>query len=251
MKDRPAPVLIVGAHRSGTTATARALELLGLQIGQHLDSHREPYALQRLHEEYLNRVGATWYEPGPFLEAIQKTEGLAECVNYLRENVQRRFADLFGYRKNLQGLWMLARIRFGAAWGWKEPRTTLFAPAWLEIFPDARVIQIIRHPMAAAISIRERELKFQAAGDAPSGKIDNLDYGMELIDRYIKAGEKLEKQTPRYRRVRFENIQADAANMLAELAEFCGLCPSKKMLEKAAATIRPGAGAGSTANVAK
>src|ERR1700757_5205169 len=130
-----APVLIIGAHRSGTTATAQALEILGLQIGQRLDSHRESKALQQMHEEYLRSVGAAWHHPAPFIESIRTTEGEQRCVNYLRENMQRNFAHIFGYRKDLRGLWMVARLKFGALWGWKEPRTTLFAFAWLEVFP--------------------------------------------------------------------------------------------------------------------
>src|SRR5206468_6975599 len=94
-RQRP-PVLIVGAHRSGTTATARALELLGLQIGEHLDSHREPRSLQRLHEDYLRRTGAAWHDPQPFLKWIETTEGKENCISYLRTNVRRDFARIFG-----------------------------------------------------------------------------------------------------------------------------------------------------------
>src|SRR5438477_3873428 len=91
------PVLIIGAHRSGTTATARALELLGLQIGQRLDSHRESKTLQRLHEDYLQRLGATWHRPKPFLNWVQTSEGERDCVEYLRENTGHRFAQIFDY----------------------------------------------------------------------------------------------------------------------------------------------------------
>ncbi|MEY2601137.1 MAG: hypothetical protein QOJ36_456, partial [Verrucomicrobiota bacterium] len=124
MKDRHRPpVLIIGAHRSGTTATARALELLGLQIGQHLDSHREPRPLQKLHEDYLRRLGAAWHNPQPFLKWIESVEGKQDCVSYLRSNVRRNFARIFGYRSNPKGLWLRARLSVGAPWGWKEPRT--------------------------------------------------------------------------------------------------------------------------------
>lgn len=240
MKDRQRPpVLIIGAHRSGTTATARALELLGLQIGQRLDSHREPYGLQHLHENYLHSVGAAWYEPTPFLELIKTPEGLRNCVDYIRKNVRENFGEVFGYRNDPGGFWRRARLKFGARWGWKEPRTTLFAPAWLELFPDARIVQVTRDPMAAAISIRERELKFQRAGDAPSGKIDNLDYAIELVRRYVEAGENLANQTRNYRRVRFEDIQANAPNALEDLAHFCDLRFTSAQLSDAAATIRP------------
>ena len=235
---RRAPVLIIGAHRSGTTATAQALEAVGLQIGQHLDSHCEPRRLQKLHEEYLRRLGSTWYEPSVFLEQIQTSEGRKACGNYLRTNIRRGFARIFGYRRNPRGLWLLARLRRGAPWGWKEPRTTLFAPAWLEIFPEARIIHIVRDALAAATSIRERELKFQAAGDSPSGRIDNLDYCLRLVETYIAAGERL-AASENYRRVRFEEIQANPRQALTELANFCGLDFSKQQLETAASGIRP------------
>src|SRR5205823_6468858 len=115
MKDRRRPpVLIIGAHRSGTSATARALELLGLQIGQQVDSHREPRALQKLHENYLRGVGAAWYEPQPFLDRIATMEGKADCVAYLRENLSRNIGGIFGYRANPKGWWLRARIKFGA-----------------------------------------------------------------------------------------------------------------------------------------
>src|SRR6266550_6658428 len=80
------PIIIVGAHRSGTTATARALELLGLQIGQRLDSHRESKALQQLHENYLRQLGAAWHRPTPFLDWVQTPDGQRDCVEYMRDH---------------------------------------------------------------------------------------------------------------------------------------------------------------------
>lgn len=234
-----APILILGAHRSGTSATARALEILGLQIGQRLDSHREPKALQRLHEKYLKRFGAAWHNPTAFLESIQTEEGERQCVEYLRENLRRHFASILGYRKDPRGLWFLARLKRGAPWGWKEPRTTLFAPAWLRIFPEARVIDVIRHPLAVAKSIRQRELEFRAAGDPPTPGLDEIDYCLRLALNYIGIGERLAIRAAHYRRVRFEEIQADPTQRLKELADFCGLGFRRAQLNKSAATIRP------------
>jgi hypothetical protein len=232
------PILIIGAHRSGTTATARALELSGLHIGQDLDSHREPYELQRVHEEYLRRLGAHWYEPAALVDALATPEGLAGCVDYLREKVERSFGSLFGYRRNPQGLALRVQLFFGAAWGWKEPRTTLFAPAWLKIFPEARLVHVVRDRVAAAASIRERELRFQAAGDLPSGRIADLNHGIELVRAYVRAGELL-NSSQNYRMVHFEHLQAAPMPTLRDLAEFSGLRPTQTQLDNAAATIRP------------
>ena len=232
------PVLIIGAHRSGTSATARALELVGLQIGQRLDSHREPKGLQRLHDDYLRRVGASWHNPKPFLERIGMAEGLRDCTKYLRSNLHSHFDGILGYRNNLRGWWLHLRLKCGAAWGWKEPRTTLFAPAWLEIFPDAQIVHVVRDPLAAAESIRERELKFQAAGDLPTPNLADLNYCRELVELYLRAGKKW-AQSPNYIRLQFEELQANPPEMLEELAKFCGLKVKTGNLAAAAASIRP------------
>ncbi len=239
MNDRQSPpVLIIGAHRSGTTATARALELVGLQIGQHLDSHGEPRALQKLHEDYLRRVGAAWYNPQPFLKWIQTPEGKLDCISYLRTNVRRDFARIFGYRFNPKGLWLRARLNFGAQWGWKEPRTTLFASAWLEIFPGARIVHVVRDVHAAASSIRGRELKFQAAGDPPTPNLADLNYCRQLVQTYLIAGERL-ADSANYQQLQFEELQANPPAMLERLANFCGLHATTRQLAGAAASIRP------------
>ena len=233
-----APVIIIGAHRSGTSATARALELLGLQIGQDLDSHREPRQLQKLHEDYLRRHGAAWHNPKPFLDWIGTAEGKQDCVRYLRTNLSRNFSRIFGYRYNPKGLWLRLRLNFGMRWGWKEPRTTLFLPAWLEIFPDPRIVHVVRDAQAAASSIRERELKFQAAGDLPTPNLSDIDYCTRLVQTYLAAGEKF-ADSPNYRRVRFEELQANPPAMLEQLANFCQLRVATGNLVAAAASIRP------------
>jgi hypothetical protein len=238
MKDRHGPVIVIGAHRSGTSATAHALELLGLQIGEHLDSHHEPRPLQELHEEYLRQTGGAWHSPEPFLKLIATADGLRDCVSYLQTNVERDFARIFGYRNNPAGLWLRLRMKFGAPWGWKEPRTTLFAPAWLELFPTARIVHVVRDPLAAAESIRERELKFQAAGDLPTGSLADLQYCRQLVEMYLRAAERV-ANSPSYYRLQLEELQANPPATLEQLANFCALRPSTRDLANAAANIRP------------
>ena len=232
------PVLIVGAHRSGTSATARALRLLGLQLGQQLDSHDEPRELQRLHENYLRRVGAAWHNPDPFLASIASGEGKQQCVSYLRENFGRDLSVL-GYRQNVKGWWLKRRVRAGVPWGWKEPRTTLFATCWLELFPDAKILHVVRNPLAVATSIQRRELQFQGKGDRPSGQIHDFDYCVDLAMRYVTNGEALQSLVTDYFRLRFEDLQADPLDQLRKAAAFCQLRFTEQQTQRAAATIRP------------
>jgi hypothetical protein len=237
-RQRP-PVLIVGAHRSGTTATSRALRLLGLQLGEHLDSHEESRPLQRLHENYLHQLSATWHEPDAFLQSMRTDEGRQKCTEYLRENVRRNFAAIFGYRRNLTGLTLLARLKLGGAWGWKDPRTTLFGRSWLEIFPGAHILHVVRHPVAVASSIQRREIFFQAKGEPPTGQVHDLNHCVRLAVTYIEAGEALAACTSHFHRVKFEDIQENPVKLLAILADFCGLRFSAGQMVKAAASIRP------------
>ena len=233
------PVIIIGAHRSGTTATARALELLGLQLGQKLDSHRESKALQRLHENYLNRFSAAWHHPQALLDALGDHAAEAECASYLRAAKTRRFAKIFAYRRDLKGWWLRRRLRHGKSWGWKEPRTTLFARPWLRVFPDARFIHVVRHPLAVALSIRQRELRFREKGDAPLPDLHRIEYCLRLALTYVDVGQALREFTPNYFWLRFESLQNAPRETLRELAKFCLLNPSEKEIESAATSIRP------------
>jgi Sulfotransferase family len=233
------PVIIIGAHRSGTTATARALELLGLQLGQKLDSHRESKALQRLHEDHLNRFAASWHHPKALIAALKSDAVADECASYLRAAKTARFAKVFGYRRDLKGWWVRRGLRHGKPWGWKEPRTTLFARPWLRVFPDARFIHVVRNPLAVALSIRQRELRFRNAGDPPTPDLDRLEYCLRLALTYVDAGETVREFTPHYLRLRFESLQTSPRETLRELAEFSHLHPSEKEIAGAATSIHP------------
>jgi hypothetical protein len=157
----------------------------------------------------------------------------------LRAAKTARFAKIFGYRRSLKGWWLRHRVKSGKPWGWKEPRTTLFAQSWLRIFPDARFIHVVRNPLAVALSIRHRELRFREAGDQPTPDLDCLEYCLRLALTYVDAGETVREFTPNYLRLRFESLQTSPREMLRELAEFALLCPSGKEIAQAAASIHP------------
>ena len=99
-------------------------------------------------------------------------------------------------------------------------------------------MHVVRDAHAAASSIRERELKFQAAGDPPTPNLADLNYCRRLVQTYLVAGERLADST-NYQQVQFEELQANPPAMLERLANFCGLRVTTRQLAAAAASIRP------------
>src|SRR5438270_95637 len=208
-------------------------------LGETLpDPEAFKYAVEFSDFANMQRLEVAGHNPQPYLTWSESAEGKQDSVSYLRSNVRRNFARIFGYRFNPKGLWLRAGLSFGKHWGWKEPRTTLFVPVWLEIFPEARIVHVIRDAHAAASSIRERELKFQAAGNPPTPNLADLDYCRQLVQTYLTAGERL-ADSANYRRIQFEELQANPLAMLERLANFCGLRATTRQLAAAAASIRP------------
>jgi hypothetical protein len=125
-------------------------------------------------------------------------------------------------------------------WGWKDPRTTLFCREWLTIFPEARVLHVVRHPLDAAMSLKDRELRGRCDGTTPIAELGELQRCVEIVAEYVRCAAEMEQLGPRYKEVRFEDVQSSPRKHLADIAAFCGLDPSEAQIEAAASTIDGG-----------
>lgn len=135
----PAPVAVVGMHRSGTSCLAGCLEDLGLTLGDvnrsaphNLKGNNENPRFWAVHDAVLARVDAAWDRPpaGP--------------VAWLPSEIAALKAVLADYEP-------LSR-----PWGFKDPRATLLLDGWFEAMPDLRLVGSIRHPLAVAASLAKR-----------------------------------------------------------------------------------------------
>jgi hypothetical protein len=61
-------------------------------------------------------------------------------------------------------------LRFDRPWGWKDPRNTLLLRPWLEVFPEAKVVHVVRNGVEVALSLARREA-FRL-GDVLGGNAD-------------------------------------------------------------------------------
>ncbi|MCA1748016.1 MAG: sulfotransferase [Sphingomonadales bacterium] len=134
----PAPILILGMHRSGTSCLAGCLEEAGLWLGdvirwakhnQKGNNERKP--IMEFHESLFAANGGSWDDPP---EAIALDE----------EHRARRDALIAGYPAD-------------RVWGFKDPRSLFALDIWREALPELRFIGTFRDPRAVVRSLARRE----------------------------------------------------------------------------------------------
>ncbi|MCU1429178.1 MAG: Sulfotransferase family [Actinomycetia bacterium] len=132
-------VAVLGMHRSGTSALARALNRMGATLGdaRDLDHNWEHTELRGINTRMLAKLGGAWDGPPALEPGWERDPRLALLGDY---------ADTL-----LQPL--LARSPFA----WKDPRTCLTLPWWLPRLGDALVVFVYRHPEEVVGSLHARD----------------------------------------------------------------------------------------------
>jgi hypothetical protein len=132
-------VVVLGMHRSGTSAAMGLVEDLGVELGPVLRGTRfqprgnlEYGRLIRFHESILDRCGGSWWDPPQRIELV-------------RADRRRRDRILGDYPPGTIAV--------------KEPRMLLLMSLWRELEPLP--IGVIRNPVAVRDSLqaRARELE--------------------------------------------------------------------------------------------
>ncbi|MGP8059659.1 MAG: sulfotransferase family protein [Acidimicrobiales bacterium] len=139
-------VLVVGMHRSGTSAFTGALGALGLQLPQLADrlaphannpDHFESLALLTLDEHLLRSFGGSWDAPPEV-----PTEWADRDVDRHRDAAVRAARHAFPDPGPV---------------AWKDPRACLLLPFWRQLLPQPVASLLIwRSPMAVARSLKKR-----------------------------------------------------------------------------------------------
>jgi hypothetical protein len=140
-------VVVIGMHRSGTSAITNAIRLLGCSIGDTGDftspkrwNPQGNWEHQRLidrNERILELHGGTWFAPPRLPDGWAKREKARAMLPPLHSE----FAEI--YREE--------------GWVWKDPRACLTLPLWLQAWDSTPVaVMVFRHPLAVAKSLAAR-----------------------------------------------------------------------------------------------
>jgi len=254
------PILVLGAHRSGTSALVRVLGELGLFTGARRDPNDEAWFFLGLNDWLLRQCGGRWDHPEPIRDLIAHADARALAVDYLRLSVasRPRCCGFLGLGRTLRTPGGVPALR--EPWGFKDPRTTFTLPLWLEVFPTAKVLHIHRHGVDVAASLRARQrrnlersrrlfarnrpaLRWLAkrAGFTDSVRCATLEGAFALWESYVvEARRHVAALGDRALTVSYDDWMADPGAFLERVVGFCGLdgSASAAQRERALALVR-------------
>ncbi|WP_299639047.1 sulfotransferase family protein [Devosia sp.] len=190
-------IVVLGMHRSGTSAITRVLSLLGAALPERLlgsnrgnsEGHWEPVEIVRLNGRALGEVGRRWFD---------------------WRRVRRPIASEF-----VPALVQLLGLEYGDAprFVLKDPRVCLLVPAYHQAFSDMGVdpyyLLVLRDPLAVSASLHERD---------KLGK----EYVLLLWLRYMLEAERSSRGARRSF-VHYEAMLVDWKSSLSEVVASTGL----------------------------
>jgi FkbM family methyltransferase len=143
-------IVVLGMHRSGTSAITRALVALGVDLGDRLQEgiagnndkgFFEDKDLVALNDDLLGAVGAKWDTVGP----IDLTQIPSPALGELQ----------------LRAIELLRSKCPGRTTGFKDPRLCRLLPFWRPVFDyvglDVRYVIAVRNPVSVAQSLAKRD----------------------------------------------------------------------------------------------
>ena len=206
-------------HRSGTSLFAKILMEFGVSLGDDLNEHHESIEMKQINDCLLREQGAHWANPKPYLANLQ-------AQGFVQSEAQK-------LQKILEQSTAFGDIDPAKPWGWKDPRSTLTLPVWLSIFPEARVIHIVRNGIDVGMSLQRREpRRLFSRRDAEPMIPPLFTRGYRLWSEYLQTGLSLQTLCRHYLLVRYEDIIEAPRLQIDILCEFLDIDPSEEILSK-------------------
>lgn len=150
-------LLILGMHRSGTSAITRVLNLMGAELPKRLvggklgndAGHWEPERLVLLHDQMLAEAGSSWHD----LRPLDLTQFSGDRLTHYRSMIKSIIGDEFGS---------------ASVFVLKDPRICRFVGVYKTVLSELGVrmqpIIMIRNPLEVSASLSARDNISTACG---------------------------------------------------------------------------------------
>lgn len=248
------PVIIIGMHRSGTSLVTRLLREVGGYFGSQLEQNSESQVFLSLNNAILESAGGTWDSlPKGFgakkfftntrgVQIILQNQAILwsyyfESFGGIGVEVVKFNPQMASKSSALIGRWWLKTMRlqrtmepFSSFWGWKDPRNTFTLSIWLQLFPNAQVINVVRNGIDSALSLWTRCEQF---GVGAPYCLD-MTYCFDLWERYVKEAQYWRSlSSDRYYEIRYEDLLCNPGSQINKLLSFVGAqCDSAELLSR-------------------
>lgn len=232
------PIIVIGMHRSGTTLLTRMMEGCGVFWGATKDEYNETLCFQSINEMLFALSGGSWDNPLPVESYFEDIRHVQAAVASVQRCLNKKF-----YQEYFNGSQLLPPNRAlnrSRTWGWKDPRNIFTLPVWLEIFPDARIIHIIRNGIDVAASLWLRETSRPEGSEHPhySDLCQDQEGCYDLWKLYIKSARRGIRNLHNVLELRFEDLLENPVTVMHRIANFAGF-ETNGCLQDAAAIIKP------------
>ena len=145
-------ICVLGMHRSGTSATASAIQLLGAYLGEqeelqpptrdNVEGSRERKDICVLHEKILQTLDTAWDTSFP----LPQNWHLSPEIALFREELVDLIKTNFAHHR---------------LWAWKDPRTAILLPLWRDVLRELKIsfscLLVTRNPLDVARSLEQRD----------------------------------------------------------------------------------------------
>ncbi|WP_257386314.1 sulfotransferase family protein [Tahibacter caeni] len=151
MSEAHQAILVLGMHRSGTSALTRVLNLLGAELGSRLmpavrgnneNGFWENQDAVDIHETLLADLGRNWHD----IREMPAGWTSSEAAVRARASIRRLIAGDFAA---------------APLWALKDPRLCRLVPLWLDVLAEfgigARFVFVLRSPEEVAASLHARD----------------------------------------------------------------------------------------------
>jgi hypothetical protein len=241
--------------RSGTSMLTRMLDDLGLFVGNKLTGNHEALFFREINDWLLTQCSGGLEDPGTIKYLLQDKEARGLFGEFIRFTMKTpHVISYLGFGKYLS---LRTPESLDIPWGWKDPRNTFTLPIWLDMFPDAKVIHIYRHPLDIVNSLMTRRkrglsrlkerhrsfrpfywyylmrkfiLKNRVFVDLRGG---SLEEGFTLWEEYFnEARSHVDLLEERALEIKYEDFLERPFDVLKSVSEFCGLEAPDNEIEK-------------------
>ncbi len=241
MIEKSSPVIVIGMHRSGTSLLARVLHQCKVFMGARRSSHDEAYFFLRRNQWLFRLAHAAWDNPESVKYLLHCQELRSEAVAYLKkELMSTKFRDYLGWAKYL--IYRTLENK-NQVWGWKDPLTSYTLPLWMDIFPRAKVIHVIRNGIDVANSLQTREYvrRGRLQNHLTSCRCYKLEDAFLLWAEYVTNCITVNNSVPdnQVMQFRYEDFLKEPKKLLEEVSNFLQTQLDQKTIHEAVKEIRP------------